>query len=239
MAICRCWQQGIHREKRIEMYNITLICTKHKECGNCNSMELHKIIKEICPEIIFEELSYSHFDKAYKEKSLITLETNAIKKYLQNHKIEHIPVDTYNLPNSYYKDLEYMYKRILNNNKIIESRDLRNLLDKQSLLISRNGFSYLNSNQNDELFGVFKILKERILNIINDENLFRIARLEKEVIEIREREIINNIYNYSKEHIYNQALLFIGSGHRKSIIKKIEKFEIQEKIKLNWILYNN
>ncbi len=221
------------------MFNITLIFTRHKECGNCNSMELHKLIEKICPEIIFEELSFSHYDESYKEKTLITLETNAIKKYLQNHKIEHIPVDTYNLPNSYYKDLDCMYNRILNNNKIIESHDLRNLLDNQSLLISQNGFNYLNSNQNDELFENFNILKERTLNTINDENLFRIDSLGKEVIEKREYEIITNIYNYSKEHIYNQALLFIGSGHRKSIIKKIEQYKMQGKIKLNWMLYDN
>lgn len=201
-------------------------------------MELHKIIEEISPEIIFEELSYSLFDESYKEKKLITLETNAIKKYLQNHNIEHIPVDTYNLPNSYHQELDYMYNRVINNNKI-ESHHLRNLLNKQSLLEMHHGFSYLNSNQNDELFEEVTILREKILKNINDENLFRIDRLEKVVIEKREYEIINNIHNYSKEHIYNQALLFIGSGHRKSIIKKIEKYELKEKIKLNWMLYNN
>ena len=39
------------------MYNITLICTAHKEVGKCNSVELYKIIEEFKPEIIFEELS--------------------------------------------------------------------------------------------------------------------------------------------------------------------------------------
>jgi hypothetical protein len=51
------------------MYNITLVCTKHKESGNCNSLELHKIIKAIKPEIIFEELSHSNFENLIAGKS--------------------------------------------------------------------------------------------------------------------------------------------------------------------------
>jgi len=113
------------------------------------------------------------------------------------------------------------------------------LIDELSLLKSQHGFDFLNSNQNDEVFERMNILEATILDIINDENLFGISRLKKEVIERREEEIINNIYNYSKEHTYNQALLFIGSGHRRSIIEKIKHSDMLEATKLNWILYNN
>ncbi|MGH2666111.1 hypothetical protein [Flavobacterium sp.] len=159
------------------MFNITLIFTIHKECGNCNSTELHKIIEKICPEIIFEELSYSCFDECYKKESLITLETTAIKKYLQNHNIEHIPVDTYPIPKSFHNDIDYMYNKIFNNHKIIECHSLRVLIDNQSSLISKEGFSNLNSNQNDKYFKKVSILKKRILDILNNEKLFYITNL--------------------------------------------------------------
>jgi hypothetical protein len=219
------------------MLNISLVFTVHQENGACNSIELHNIIEKISPEIIFEELSYSNFDKVYKEKSLVTLESNAIKKYLNNHDIAHIPVDTYNLPNSYYEKLDSMYNKIIHSNKIVESRELRNLLDNQLYLIQRNGFSYLNSDHNDELLTEIIILKDRILKTINDENLLCIANLEKEVTEKREIEIIDNIYKFSKEHKYNNAILFIGSGHRNSIIDQVEKRRIQEKLEINWVTY--
>jgi hypothetical protein len=164
------------------MNNISVIFTRHQESGNCNSVGLHKIIETIGPEIIFEELSHSNFDKVYKEKSLVTLESKAIKTYLHNHNIEHIPVDTYNLPKSYYKNLTFMLDRITKS-ILIESRDLRNLLDDQLILINQNGFSFLNSNQNDEYLEKISILKERILNILNDENLFQIASAYTGVIE--------------------------------------------------------
>ena len=51
--------------------------------------------------------------------------------------------------------------------------------------------------------------KERILNIIDDEYLFQIAHQEKEAIEKRENEILENIYNFSNDRVYNEALLFV------------------------------
>jgi len=206
--------------------------------GSCNSFELHSIIEMISPEIIFEELSTSNYDKAYKEKSLITLESNAIKLYLQNHDIEHIPVDTYTLPDSYYENVGYMLRSLTDSIRS-ESIYLRRLLDHQASLINQGGFNFLNSDQNDEFMERIHNQREIILNIINDEKLFQIANLEKEVIDKREDEIIDNVYNYSKEHAYNQALLFIGAGHRKSMIRKIKERKTQEKTEIDWILLNS
>jgi hypothetical protein len=51
------------------MYNITLICTVHRENGKCNSEELYNIIEKINPEIIFEEIPYFMYIENYKEFS--------------------------------------------------------------------------------------------------------------------------------------------------------------------------
>lgn len=221
------------------MHNILLVCTRHQGLGSCNSVELRKIIERVNPEIIFEELSHNNFDLSYNKNTRVGLETDAIKAYLQDHSIAHIPVDTYKLPNSYHTDLDRMYNTLFNRVQIVECRDLRNLMDYQSSLISKYGFSYLNSTKNEEIFEKIDTLKERILSQINDESLFRISKVEKEVIEKREYEIISNIYKYSKEHAYNQALMFIGSGHRKAIIDKIGKCELENEVKLNWNFYED
>lgn len=228
----------MYNAKELRMYNLNLVFTRHKEMGSCSSFELHRIIEMIRPEIIFEELSKSNYDKAYIEKSLITLESNAIKLYLQNHSIDHIPVDTYNLPDSYDENVGYMLRSLTDSIRS-ESIYLRRLLDHQALLISQRGFNFLNSDQNDEFMERIHNQREIILDIINDEWLFQIANLEKEVIDKRENEIIDNVYKYSKEHAYNQALLFIGAGHRKSMIEKIKEHETQEKIEINWILFDS
>lgn len=216
------------------MHNITLICTRHEETGNCNANELCKIIASINPEIIFEELSQANFDRSYKEERLFTLETNAIKMYLQSCDIKHIPVDTFNITRAHEEQHDNMYQRICSYNKTIERYDYRSATDELFQRAAYYGFSFLNSDHNDALFEKIRMLEEKILTLLNDERLFRVNDLRKEVIGKREDEIIQNVYNYSREHDYNQAILFIGSGHRKSMLEKIKVCEMHEHLKLNW-----
>ncbi len=72
---------------------IILITTGHSENGLCNTVELFKIIEGIKPKIIFEEVSPAKFEGVYKGTRKDSLETSTIKKYLERHSIEHIPVD--------------------------------------------------------------------------------------------------------------------------------------------------
>jgi len=201
-------------------------------------MELQKIIAAVDPEVIFEELSYSNFHKCYIEDSLITLETNAIKRYMQTQSVEHIPVDTFELPDRYYEQIERMYDRIYNSNMIKESRQMRALTDQLDVLCSGHGFDFLNSDRNDAFFDRLSQLKEATLSAIKDESLFAISRMEKEVIEKREDQIIRNICNYTQLHAYNRALLLIGSGHRMSIIQKIREYGKGSEMNLGWTCYN-
>jgi hypothetical protein len=47
------------------------------------------------------------------------------------------------------------------------------------------------------------------------------------------------MYNYSEKVADTQALLLIGSGHRKTIFEKTKKYESGSHLKLNWVLYGN
>lgn len=217
------------------MYNIHLIFTRHFEDGNCNSYELYKIIESIQPDIIFEELSCANFHKSYQEGKLFTLETNAIKMYLLGHSTDHVPVDTFELPKSYEDNLNRMLDRITSDIRLAESRNLRNLINQLIAYANQHGFSFLNSKYNDEVMEKYNILKEAILNQLNEDRLFQIHKLEKETIENREEEMLRNIYQYSREHHYHQGLFFIGAGHRKSMLQKIKKYNEMEELKLNWI----
>ena len=50
--------------------------------------------------------------------------------------------------------------------------------------------------------------------------------------------MLDNIYNYSKDHSYDKAIFTLGAGHRKSIMKKIQEYNLKENFKLNWTLYD-
>ena len=50
----------------------------------------------------------------------------------------------------------------------------------------------------------------------------------------RDNEMLKNIYNYSMNNEYKNAIFIIGSEHEKSILEKIEEFNKKYTIKINW-----
>ncbi len=218
------------------MHNITLIGTVHSENGKCNSNELYKIIKSISPEVIFEELSNDLFDKFYNVKQIAneSLEIKCIKMYLQNHRIKHVPVDIDVSLNLSTSEINFMFDTF-------KKYDAYKTLEhEQHLLTAQKGFAFLNSKKCSELFDKKKITEKNLMGIgINKNILFRIYKLFHEEHYKRENAMLQNIYNYSKENQYSQAVFLIGSAHRNSIIQKITKFETKEKLQLNWTFYNN
>jgi len=191
-------------------------------------MELHKIIEIIKPDIIFEELSDDVFNQCYGEKKRITLETTSIKEYLKINNIKHIPVATYEIPISDHDSFDKMFQKITGNN------EFRLLLDKLIEYGYIYGFSYLNNKHCDILHEIIKEHKKKIIDYFDDKYLSKIYSLWVDYNEKKENIMINNIYNYSKKYQYDNAILFIGAAHRKSIIMKINKLKRKLEPKLNW-----
>lgn len=128
------------------MFNITLISTRHEDIGECNSNELFKIIQKINPEIIFEEIPPTFFNKYYVEQSCSNLETDAINKYIQKNDVEHIPVDSDEVPpENFFKDYEYLINRI-EGLADCNGFTFRNQIDNNKRYIEKYGFKYLNIN---------------------------------------------------------------------------------------------
>jgi hypothetical protein len=212
------------------MYNLILIGTNHKSKGICNLSELSKIIENINPEVIFEEIAPSYFDNYYKDKTNSKLETDTIIKYLENHQVEHIPIDYDNVPPiSFFRDDQHMHERIER-----FSYTYRHLVDTNSFYIEKYGFKYLNSNDSINLNKALDNEIEETLKMFDNEKLFLIRKAWNDLNEIRENEMIKNIYNYSMEHKYNVGLFLIGAAHRGSIIDIIQRYVVKEEIKLNW-----
>ncbi|MBN8877030.1 MAG: hypothetical protein J0I32_05745 [Sphingobacteriales bacterium] len=218
------------------MYNITLVGTHHSELGKCNSDELYKIIESIRPDIIFEELPQDLFDRFYKENNIPfdTPEVKAVRRYMKDHTTSNIPVDINvngNLPTS---EINYLF------NTFGKYHAYSKLEEEQKKLAFEEGYAFLNSKRNDELIEEKKAAEMNLIEWqVNKNRLSRIYELFYEEQHKREYEIIKNIYNYSEKTAYNQAVLLIGSGHRKTIWEKIKKHESESHVKLNWALYGS
>ena len=211
------------------MYKITFVSTVHKENGRCNADELCSIIEKVSPEVIFLEAlkeTYSEYQKGlfssfgvYHKK----LEISAIQKYYLNNSVEYIPVLSEGLSDAFNKKYEI----------VCQYREMQELLDNFNLLASEYGFKFLNSNESVNLQQQMRQLESQLIN--NNE-------LEQSVIldiDEYENSMMSKIYLYSKNNHFDSAIFMCGVAHRKSIIEKIEKFNEQEQINLNWIVYGN
>jgi len=218
------------------MYNITLVCTHHSEFGKCNSDELYKIIESIEPDVIFEELAQDLFDKFYKENTIPyePPEIKSVKRYIKNHSISHFPVDINVSDTLSSNEIAYMF------NTLEKSTVYSIVEEDQKRLIFQEGYAFLNSKKNEELIEKKKSLGKGLTQFQKNKNqLSRIHDLFWEEQHNREHEIIKNVYEYSGKIAYNQALLLLGSGHRKTIFEKVKKYEFEKHVKLNWALYGN
>lgn len=207
------------------MYNITLIGTIHSKKGKCNSDELYKIIELINPEVIFDERPSNCNPE--------TLEAKCIEKYKQKFYVEIISVDIYVKPKL---EVLYMFDELIKH-----SEEYKEIINKQELLIEQKGFDYLNS---DIFFDLFEKKINKVEQLVTSNEFFKekllyTYNLYLEEIDNRENTMLQNIYNYSKENQFNQAVFLIGADHRKSIMKKILEYEKLSEIKLNWTKYNS
>ena len=69
---------------------------------------------------------------------------------------------------------------------------------------------------------------------LDDDELWAISNLEREVIDQREVEMLDNILTYSKDNGYSSAILFIGSGHKITIMDKIAGIVSNNEAGINW-----
>ncbi|MEI2738126.1 MAG: hypothetical protein V9F01_05030 [Chitinophagaceae bacterium] len=188
------------------------------------------------PDIIFEEMQVAHHDFAYRVNEPTDLEITAVKRYLKNRNVLHIPVDTYPTPKGFVEDINKLTDAI-EHSDTSEAKDLMNLVNEHSAIVASDGLRFLNSDENDKYMLEIDSLTEKVLIVLNDNELFRIFKMDMQNRRDREYEIMQNIYRYSIEYPFYKAIMLIGAGHRKYIISLINEFQEQAELKLNWKPY--
>ena len=216
------------------MHNINLVCTFHSEIGKSNADELYKIIEQINPDVVFEELTPYLYDMVYIKgfyDESAPLELKCILKYKQQYNIKNIPVDikvNSTLSNDVDRMLALFGKYDIYKEIHIELKEK----------IELEGFDFLNSNQYSDLVEKQRSVESKIVQDVNNNQLNRIYKSFYKDLEFRETVMLNTIYMYSKLINYNQAVFLIGAGHRRSIIQKVAECQLKEEIKLNWTYYS-
>lgn len=199
----------------------------HLEMGLCNSQQLYKIIDFLNPDVIFEELSDEVFERCYVQKSMSTLETNAISAYIQNKDVKHIPV---------VGTIHDVGDKI---GFLTKYESYRILCDELFMMQMQYGFPYLNSVEYENILDRMSATEQAFLKEKDNDVLRQIFKSCDIDIDRYENEILNNIYNYSKLNSYKSAILLLGAAHRKSVLGKIDNLHGQQEPNLNWSIFNN
>lgn len=208
------------------MHEITFVSTVHKANGNCNADELCVIIETVNPEVVFLEAideTYSEYQKhlfsnfeIYHEK----LEIISIQKYSLKNSFKYIPVLENTLSDAFDKKYEL----------VCQFREFQKLLDNFNSFASELGFKFLNSPESIKLQEQMRQLESKLIN----------NELEQTVnsdINKDENSMMDKIYSYTRKKSFNSAIFMCGVAHRKAIIEKINKYNAQEQLRINWTVY--
>jgi hypothetical protein len=209
------------------VFNIIILSSCHAEIGKCNSMELFNIINIISPDIIFEELDTQSFNDHYGHDGPYSTETKAIYKYLFEHRINHIPVDTFDV-NITKEEKAYMDNTIYNS-----SIEYKKLLEMQLNFLYNDGYKFLNSEECSELILKLQEQENIMQRQINDIRLRDIYKKWIKINNKREYEMIYNIYKYCKNNQFKKGLLITGAEHRNSLYNKLKEYK-DENIVIDW-----
>ena len=212
------------------MHNITLVGTFHSELGKCNADELYKIIEQIKPDVIFEELTPYLYDILYNKgifDESAPLEFKCIWNYKLQHNIKNIPVDI-EVKSTFSNEINVVFA-------LFEKYDTYSeIVSEIKRKIESDRFDFLNSDEYSDLVEKQRSIERNILEEINNRQLNRIYKSFYDDMDYRENVMLNNIYAYSQENDYDHAVFLIGAGHRRSIIQKVAEYQLKETIKMNW-----
>jgi hypothetical protein len=193
---------------------------------------LYRLIERIAPDVIFEEIPPGKFDEVYKGLRHPTLEVHAVKSYLQNHSIPHFPVDLdIDEVDGFFSTSDY--KAILNLFGR-HSSEYSSLYKQRQHLADNNGFPYLNSKEWTMLSERMDVLEQEVIKKINNEKLYQRAKDWSNELDVRENEMIKNIYSYVENNKYEKGLFLVGVEHRRKMMDKIPEFEKNHHLKIDW-----
>jgi len=208
------------------MHHITHISSAHAELGKCNPFELCSILESLRPEVIFLEAlsdTYSVYDQLCASFGAIhkKVEIAALQLYGSIANFEFETVLNEGIGHAFDKKCQELW----------ENSAYRHLFSNFNYLQESDGFCFLNSDYAMKLQEQMGLLGNCI---IKDAELNEKANEE---IDAYEKTMLQNIYDYCREHQFEKSVFMCGVGHRKSMIEKFKQFNLQEGIHLNWTIY--
>src|SRR6266496_546934 len=202
------------------MHKITPVCSIHRENGLCNAEELAKILLAIEPEVVFEES---------RPSDLWSLEAQAITKYRESKLFQRVSVDRYAIPENLFAETQRVFACVEQ-----ASQEYLVLNEEDNNSVHGCGFKYLNSVACATMMARISEIEEKTIIATSDEGLIRGLARWRHAIQSRDREMINAIYEYCRENVFDTGVFLVGAAHKTGIAREIDKHASTKAVRINW-----
>ncbi len=193
------------------MKRVSMVFTEHAENGLCNSSELLALLERINPEVIFIEAPATALD-VYLNDPRHNLESNAIKRYLEQHRAELVPVDLPTPDAAFFAKFRELIESI-------PSREYDQLATWHRDHVRAHGLGYLNSETCGDLFAKqHEAILTGIGRLADRQRLTEDYDSWLETIKRRDIAMVENIEKHCQQASFSNSAFLVGAAHRRSIM---------------------
>jgi hypothetical protein len=218
------------------MPKLVLVSTAHRENGLCNVDALLRILREIQPEVIFEEVRPSDFDPHRTDGVNGRLEAQAIARYIQSNRAARVPVDRYEMSTDSAKSFSRELFAALDH---IEDRspEYGRLRDAELRRTYEEGFCFLNSPDYTSLCARLNSIEDEIILDSGQPVWIHALNLWRSLNSRREQEMVGVIYDFCKAHAFEVGVFLAGAAHQNGVLRQVDSFALTHPGVIAWSLY--
>lgn len=202
----------VDEENAAQVGKITLIGILHNPLGQCHVDALCSLLEALAPEVIFEEWRPVDVTARDSDTTWQSLDRQAIARYVQGRIIQQVPVDSYDLPPEFRQDVDRLFDYVIAHSP--EYPRLQRIGDEEAF---QYGFAYLNSPPWVALCQRLQVVLEDTIAESGDSDLQKILTTWTTLVRQREVAMVDNIYAYTREHIFKAGVFLVGAAHISAI----------------------
>lgn len=208
--------------------NIHLIYTVHRPNGLCNQEQLVGVLRNVNPDVIFEELKPSFLYDYHKSGTKWSVESQAVDIFSQEKRFVQVPVDDFEGEVTLYGEVNPMFDYVESTSQqYLALEELRNRR------ICFEGYSFLNSVDCMALTRRMRDLFEHITLCSGNNGLIQTLQHWNSFNGKREATMIENIHAFCETHEFKTGVFLLGAAHCDIISDTGEN--IQRNSNVNWI----
>jgi hypothetical protein len=145
-----------------------------------------------------------------------------------------VPVDDYEVPPNRLATLAAAFAPVF---RYVEQtsddyRALKDLSDYESFMY---GFEYLNSSTFEALNARLEGIEDQVVSQSHDEALVRALKEWRSLNDLREQEMVGNIYRYSRELALDRGVFLVGAAHKRGVFTKAALGAVTDVVPITWI----